>query len=114
MTLDDVSSHKAAAEELLGSLDTERKILRNSLKAMKRKGDENQAAALKAQIGTHSGQIKELRKEIRLCGEISERAEDMKLRLEYAKEYRSGKENEIDEYIGRRGRAGREDEPRSR
>jgi len=114
MTTGDVTSHKAAAEELLRSLDNERKILRNSLKAMKRKGDESQAAALKAQIKTHSNQIRELRREIKLCDEITERAEDMRLRLEYAKEYRSGKENEIDEYIRGRGRTGREDESRSR
>ncbi len=112
--LSDIASHKAAAQSLLRSLAEERKILRNSLKVVKRKGEEDKVTEIKETIMSLNEQIKELRREIKLCDEIESRAEDIKLRLEYAKEYRSGKEIEDDEYIRRRGRTGREDESRSR
>ncbi len=112
--LSDIKTHRAAAQSLLESLSEERKILRNSLKVVQRKGEEDKVTEIKETIMSLTAQTKELRREIKLCDEIESRADDIKLRLEYAKEYRSGKEIENDEYIRRRGRTGREDESRSR
>ena len=109
-SLADISSHKTAAQSLLDSLSEERRILRNSLKVVRRKGEEGKVAEIKEIAISLTDQIKELRREIKLCEEIENRAEDIKLRLEYAKEYRSGKEIENDEYIRRRSGTGREDD----
>jgi len=114
MTAGDIAAYKSSAESLMSSLSEERRILRNSLKSFKRRGDESGIEAVRKDIAARSEQIKDIRREIKLCEEILERAEGIKLRLEYAMEYRSEKENEHDEYIRRRGRTGREDEPGSR
>jgi len=113
-SLSDIAAHKAAAQSLLDSLSEERRILRNSRKVERRRGEEDKVTEIKETTMSLTGQIKELRREIKLCEEIENRADDIKLRLEYAKEYRSGKEIKNDEYIRRRGGTGREDESRSR
>lgn len=96
MTVEDVTAHKNTAELLITSLAEERRILRNSLKTASRKGNEDQIKEIKAHISQHTEKIKILRKDVKLCDEIQERAENIKIRIDKGKEYRLGSRDDTE------------------
>lgn len=110
-SVDEVAEHKAAAESLIASLSAERYALNGNLRSARKKGDEGQVKEISCRIKEHTEQLRVLRREVRLCDEITGRSNEIRQRLEAAEEYRKGKTE--NEYCRGCSGTGRENEPGS-
>lgn len=112
-TKDDLDSYRRKATDEIGSLSELRKDLRNELKRVQRKDDQEATADIKARIGTASEAIKKKKHELYLCDCIEARSAPMERELDaLIREQSKGKEEKNDEqHLGRGGRAGRTDVP---
>ena len=102
-THEELATKKAAAENKICINTDQRKERRNALKRAIRKGDEEAAEEIKAQISALSAEIKLCQKEVKLCSEIAERSGITKENLEQIVQQQNAerKEKNDHEYRGR-------------
>ena len=86
-----LKSHKQERQNLLDSLEHQRKLLRNRLRGIHY---EDKRAEVKTEISELSKQMKPLRHEIFLCNEIERRSTDIKDKLRLYHEDRREMKNE--------------------
>ena len=108
-TAQDLQSKQTEIQTLIETLTQQRRDLRIALKRAQRQDDPAQVDALKAQIATLSAEVRNHRKEVKLCDDIAQRNGIV---LENLKEITrqkntQGKENKQHEYDQRRGRTSR-------
>ncbi|MBR0162412.1 MAG: relaxase/mobilization nuclease domain-containing protein [Oscillospiraceae bacterium] len=108
-TGEQLSSYKTNLESQIEAVTARRKSLYKKLRIVAVKSDEGKQAALKAEIDLFSGELKRLRKEVRLCDDIAERSGVMleKLRVIQEEERNKEQEENRDEQLRRRGRTSR-------
>ena len=81
-TADELTGRKEYAETQIQVLTDQRKELYNALKRIKRKGDVEEISATKDKISVLSAELKQLRREVKLCDSIAERSGLVKEGLE--------------------------------
>ena len=81
-TIDDLNSFRSEAEEKLKSLNSLRAALRNELKCATRAGDNDEIDNLKSRIADVSGEMRNIRKSIKLCDSIEQRSIPMEEELQ--------------------------------
>lgn len=81
-TADELTGRKQYAENQIQVLTDQRKELYNALKRIKRKGDAEEISATKDKISALSAELKQLRREVKLCESIAERSGLVKEGLE--------------------------------
>ena len=81
-TADELTGRKEYAETQIQVLTDQRKELYNALKRIKRKGDAEEISATKDKISVLSAELKQLRREVKLCDSIAERSGLVKEGLE--------------------------------
>ena len=81
-TADELTGRKEYAETQIQVLTDQRKELYNALKRIKRKGDAEEISATKDKISVLSAELKQLRREVKLCESIAERSGLVKEGLE--------------------------------
>ena len=81
-TMEQLSSHKEAAESEIEVLTVQRQELRKKLRRITRKEDQRAVDEVRGQIGELSQQLKKLRKELSLCDGIALRSGQVKENLE--------------------------------
>ena len=108
-TGEQLSSYKTDLERKIKNVTAQRKSLYKKKRTVAVKSDEGKQAALKAEIDRLSGELKQLRKEVRLCDDIAERSGVMleKLRVIQEEERNKEQEENRDEQLRRRGRTSR-------
>jgi len=82
-TAEQLTAHKEAANAQITELSGARKHLRNQARSIR---DEGRLASVKSDITALSGQITELRREVRSCENIESRSVEMKGKLQRAHE----------------------------
>lgn len=113
-TYEELDAYRANTKHKIEKLTDERNELRNVMRNQKRHNEPETAEQTKKQIAVISRKLRELRKEIDLCNEISIRSARTREELEYVlaqQEEIERKENSNDELFRRRGGTGRENEP---
>ena len=90
-----------------------RKALYRKLRTKPVMQDEEKQAEIKAEISALSGQLKELRREVRLCEDIAVRSQAIRDKMKAAREEEKskGKEREQDVQFRRRSGTNRANEP---
>ena len=108
-TAEQLTAYTENTDAKIQTLYQKRNDLRNDLKRATRSGDAEQVAQIKAQIASVSKELRELRKEVKLCADIMERSEQVALNLDehMAEQENERKENERNEHFGRSSRSGR-------
>ena len=108
-TGEQLSSYKTDLERKIESVTAQRKSLYKKQRTVAVKSDEGKQAALKVEIDRLSGELKQLRKEVRLCDDIAERSGVMLEKQHVIQEEERNKEQEEnrDEQLRRRGRTSR-------
>ncbi len=108
-TGEQLSSYKTDLERKIKNVTAQRKSLYKKKRTVAVKSDEGKQAALKAEIDRLSGELKQLRKEVRLCDDIAERSGVMleKLRVIQEEERNKEQEENRDEQLRRRSRTSR-------
>ncbi len=81
-TADELTGRKQYAENQIQVLTDQRKELYNALKRIKRKGGAEEISATKDKISALSAELKQLRREVKLCESIAERSGLVKEGLE--------------------------------
>ena len=81
-TATDLAGRKQYADNQIQVLTDQRKELYNALKRIKRKGDAEEISATKDKISVLSAELKQLRREVKLCESIAERSGLVKEGLE--------------------------------
>ena len=81
-TATDLAGRKQYADNQIQVLTDQRKELYNALKRIKRKGDVEEISATKDKISVLSAELKQLRREVKLCESIAERSGLVKEGLE--------------------------------
>ena len=81
-TAADLADRKQYADNQIQVLTDQRKELYNALKRIKRKGDAEEITATKDKISVLSAELKQLRREVKLCDSIAERSGLVKEGLE--------------------------------
>ena len=106
-TAEELSEKRVEVEAALQQLIQERTDLYNELRSARRTGDAELIDTLKEQAREKSAEIRERRKEIKLCDDIQLRSEEIKNTLNQwdQEEEKEVKDNEL---LRRRSRAGRE------
>lgn len=107
-TADELISRKTFAQERIVTIAQQRKDLRNTLKRLNRQSDAEGIEATTAEIQVLSAQLKELRREVKLCDSIAVRSGLMKEELDriLQQQITDRKEKTTNEHISRRSRAG--------
>ena len=114
-TLDDLAAYRESAGTEIDKLKAERNDLRNELKRMIRKGDEDAVMAVKTKIANVSAKLKKLQDSLVICDSVEERSMQMQAELEDIRRQTGEKEVENDEQLfGRSSGTSREDEPQRR
>lgn len=93
-TAEQLSSYKSELESKISELTSDRKQLYRRQRTVAVKSDESLQIQIKAQITAMSGQLTQLRREVKLCDDIAQRSGVMleKLRLVREDEKTTGKE----------------------
>lgn len=111
-TIADLNAFRKKTERKLEELDAARRHLRADLRRAVKNAGPDEILRLKERISRVSGEIKEIRKQIRLCDGIEERSALLREGLRYlGKEQKEKEENEYEQPYRRRGGTGRETVP---
>ena len=114
-TIENLKAFRWRSEENLQTLKRERSSFRNELKRVERAADPEKATAIKRKIEQLSGEMRRVRKDLKLCDGIEERSKQMEEELkalEQNAEKNNEKEVKNDERsFGRRGGTGRTNVP---
>ena len=105
-TADELADRKQHADNQIQVLTDQRKELYNALKRIKRKGDAEEISATKDKISALSGELKQLRREVKLCDSIAERSGLVKESLEAIIEQDTSERKEQNQYEHSRRRSG--------
>lgn len=105
-TADELAARKQYADNQIQVLTDQRKELYNALKRIKRKGDTEEISATKDKISALSGELKQLRQEVKLCDSIAERSGLVKEGLEAIIEQDTSERKEKNQYEHSRRRSG--------
>ena len=110
-TAADLDHRKQYAQTQIQVLTDQRQELRNTLKRVTRLGDTEAIAEAKAQISALTGELKQYRREVKLCDSIAERSglikENLNAIIEQEKSDR--REKNEHEHSRRRGGTNRQD-----
>ena len=110
-TAADQSSRKQYAHPQIKVMTDQRQELRNTLKRVTRLGDTETISEAKAQISALTGELKQYRREVKLCDSIAERSglikENLNVIIEQEKSDR--REKNEHEHSRRRGGTNRQD-----
>ena len=114
-TIENLKAFRWRSEENLQALKRERSSFRNELKRVERAADTEKATAIKRKIEQLSGEMRIVRKDLKLCDGIEERSKQMEEELK-ALEQNAEKNNEEEvkndeRSFGRRGGTGRTNVP---
>ena len=112
-TLEDLQEAKSIAEQKTDGRKAEQHDLYNELRKARRSGDAEAEKKIRQRLTELSAELKDLRKEVRLCVEIEERSEQAEKNLKLLTEEQENerKEREENELLRRSGGSGREDIP---
>ena len=111
-TIGELNAFRKKTERKLEELDAARRHLRADLRRAVKNAGPDEILRLKERISRVSGEIKEIRKQIRLCDGIEERSALLREGLRYlGKEQKEKEENEYEQPYRRRGGTGRETVP---
>ena len=111
-TADDIEAYKVQATEAIAELKELRDDLRNELKRVIRKGNEQEIIVVKEKIAAVSGKITKLQDSFGICNSVLERSGQLRDELAEMEKQIEMKEIESDEQLLRgSGGAGRKDEP---
>ena len=105
-TAADLADRKQYADTQIEVLTDQRKELYNALKRIKRKGDAEEISATKDKISALSAELKQLRREVKLCESIAERSGLVKEGLEAIIEQDTSERKEKNQYEHSRRRSG--------
>ena len=115
-TMEDLIEFRTKTAERLPLLEQERADLRNELKRANWAGSTEKAEEVKGRIAAVSSEMKVIRDTVKLCGSIEARSrpmeEELKKLMETQKEDERKVKKEDEQLLWRRGRSGREDDPR--
>ena len=100
-TADQLNTHKDGVQSQINTLYEQRKHLRYQLRSIR---EDERLAAVKADIAALSGQIKELRREVRLCEDIETRSGVMRDKIRRALEEEKSQRKELKKDEPIRGR----------
>lgn len=109
-TAEQLSSYKEDLERKIESLTADRKALYRKQRTVSVKSDDDALTRVKEQITAISKELSALRKEVRLCEDISIRSGVIKEKIRAVREdeQSQGKENKRDEQFRRRSGTGRQ------
>ena len=109
-TAEQLSSYKEGLETKIESLTADRKALYRMQRTVSVKSDDDALARVNGQITAISRELSALRKEVRLCEDISIRSGVIKEKIRAVREdeQSQGKENKRDEQFRRRSGTGRQ------
>jgi len=109
-TAEDLTNRKQYADNQIQVLTDKRKDLRNALKRVTRQGDTEAIAETKTQIAALTAELKQLRREVKLCDSIAERSGLVKEGLEEViqQDISARKEKTQDEHSRRRSGTNRQ------
>ena len=112
-TTEQLSAFQSGVENRIQEVVSSRKVLYRKLRTKPVMQDEEKQAEIKAEISALSGQLKELRREVRLCEDIAIRSQVIQDKMKAAREGEKsqGKEREQDVQFRRRGGTNRANEP---
>ena len=91
-TLEQLNAYRSDVESQLAGLTEQRKSLYRKLRTKAVLADPAQQEHIRAEISKLSVQIKELRREVKLCGDIALRSTSIKDKIQAAREEVSGKD----------------------
>jgi len=100
-TSEQLATHKDGLQSQINMLYSQRKHLRYKSRSIK---DTDELVEVKAKIAALSEQIKELRREVRLCEDIEKRSAEMRDKIRRAAEDKKSQERELTKYEQFRGR----------
>ena len=112
-TAEQLAAFQSGVESRIQEAVSSRKALYRKLRTKPVMQDEEKQAEIKAEISALSGQLKELRREVRLCEDIAIRSQVIQDKMKAAREEEKsqGKEREQDVQFRRRGGTNRANEP---
>ena len=112
-TAEQLSAFQSGVENRIQEVASSRKVLYRKLRTKPVMQDEEKQAEIKAEISALSGQLKELRREVRLCEDIAIRSQVIQDKMKAAREEEKsqGKEREQDVQFRRRSGTNRANEP---
>ena len=112
-TAEQLSAFQSGVESQIQEAVSSRKALYRKLRTKPVMQDEEKQAEIKAEISALSGQLKELRREVRLCEDIAVRSQAIRDKMKAAREEEKsqGKEREQDVQFRRRSGTNRANEP---
>lgn len=112
-TTEQLSAFQSGVESRIQEAVNSRKVLYRKLRTKPVMQDEEKQAEIKAEISALSGQLKELRREVKLCEDIAVRSHVIQDKMKAAREEEKsqGKEREQDVQFRRRGGTNRANEP---
>jgi relaxase/mobilisation nuclease domain len=112
-TAEQLSAFQSGVESRIQEAMSSRKALYRKLRTKPVMQDEEKQAKIKAEISALSGQLKELRREVKLCEDVAVRSQTIRNKMEAAweEEKSKGKEREQDVQFRRRGGTNRANEP---
>lgn len=112
-TAEQLSAFQSGVESRIQEAMSSRKALYRKLRTKPVMQDEEKQAKIKAEISALSGQLKELRREVKLCEDVAVRSQTIRNKMEAAREEEKskGKEREQDVQFRRRGGTNRANEP---
>ena len=112
-TTEQLSAFQSGVENRIQEVVSSRKVLYRKLRTKPVVQDEEKQAEIKAEISALSGQLKELRREVKLCEDIAVRSQVIQDKMKAAREEEKsqGKEREQDVQFRRRGGTNRANEP---
>lgn len=110
-TAQQLQGKKSEIQSQMEALAAERSDLKNQLKREKRRENTEAVAQVQARVSEITEQLRQLRREVKLCEAIEERSSRISEDLEqlYAEQESERKETENHELFRRRSRSGRED-----
>lgn len=91
-TVDQLFAHKDGLQLQINALYESRKHLRYQSRSVR---DDERLAELKSEIAALSGQLKELRREVRLCEDIETRSVDIRDKIRVASEGEESERKEL-------------------
>jgi hypothetical protein len=100
-TIGQLAAHKDGLSQQVVSLSSARKRLRYQVRSIR---DEDKLSAAKSEIAALSGQIGELRMEVRLCEDIEKRSAEMREKIRIAAEEQKSTGKESKQHESLRGR----------
>lgn len=106
-------SYKSSLESRIETVTAKRTELYRRQRTVAAKSDPDMLEAGKAEISTLSGELRTLRREVKLCDDIAMRSGVMREKIRAVREDEKSKEKEMtrNEQFRRRGGAGRETQP---